>query len=85
VGPCSQGVDMGGLVFLSGMLGLDPARKTLTGTMAGAQAEQALKNIRTVLKATGLECADAVKATVLLADMNDFAAVNAVDTRFFGK
>ncbi len=83
VGPYSQGVDAGGLVFLSGMLGLDPVAKTLVGETVEAQAEQALKNIGAVLKAAGLGYANVVKATVLLADINDFAAVNAVYARFF--
>jgi 2-iminobutanoate/2-iminopropanoate deaminase len=83
VGPYSQGVDAGGLVFLSGMLGLDPESKKLSGTTAEAQAEQALKNIGAVLRAAGLDYTHVVKATVLLADMNDFAAVNAVYARFF--
>jgi 2-iminobutanoate/2-iminopropanoate deaminase len=81
IGPYSQGIRSGELVFCSGQLGLDPA----TGELAAgveAQAERALRNLGAVLDAAGLGFADVVKTTVFLADVNDFAAVNAVYASF---
>jgi len=77
IGPYSQGIRSGDLVFCSGQLGLDPA----TGELADgveAQAERALRNLQAVLDAAGLSFADVVKTTVFLADIADFAKVNAV-------
>jgi 2-iminobutanoate/2-iminopropanoate deaminase len=77
IGPYSQAVDAGGMVFCSGQLGLDPA----TGEVADgveAQAERALKNLTAVLDAAGLAWVDVVKTTIFLVDIGDFAAVNAV-------
>jgi 2-iminobutanoate/2-iminopropanoate deaminase len=69
------------LVFCAGQLGTDPA----TGELAAgveAQAERALRNLEAVLDAAGCTLADIVKTTVFLADIDDFAAVNAVYARF---
>ncbi len=82
IGPYSQAILTDSLVFCSGQLGLDP----LSGELADgveAQAERALKNLRGVLDAVGLTTADVVKTTIFLADMADFAVVNAVYGRFF--
>ena len=82
IGPYSQAVRCGRLLFASGQLGLNPA----TGTLAQgveAQAEQALRNLGAILQAAGLGYADIVKTTVFLSDLGDFAAVNAVYQRFF--
>ncbi|MEI8333408.1 MAG: RidA family protein [Chloroflexota bacterium] len=82
IGPYSQAIAAGGLLFCSGQLGLEPA----TGELADgveAQAERALRNIMAVLDAAGLGPGDVAKTTVFLADMADFAAVNAVYARFF--
>ena len=82
IGPYSPAIAAGGLLFCSGQLGLEPA----TGELAGgveAQAERALRNIMAVLDAAGLGPGDVAKTTVFLADMADFAAVNAVYARFF--
>jgi 2-iminobutanoate/2-iminopropanoate deaminase len=79
IGPYSQAIDVGGFVFCSGQLGLDPA----TGELAEgveAQAERALLNLEAVLGQAGLTFADVVKTTIFLADIGDFAAVNAVYT-----
>jgi 2-iminobutanoate/2-iminopropanoate deaminase len=81
IGPYSQGVRSGDLVFCSGQLGLDPA----TGELADgveAQAERALRNLQAVLDAAGLSFADVVKTTVFLADIADFVKVNAVYATF---
>lgn len=77
LGPYSQAVRVGDLIYTAGQLGMDPA----TGDMlegVTAQAEQALDNLAAVLAAGGAALSDVVKTTIFLADMNDFAAVNAV-------
>ena len=81
LGPYSQAIRSGDLVFCSGQIGLDPA----TGELADgveAQAERALRNLQSVLDAAGLSFDDVVKTTIFLADVGDFAAVNAVYARF---
>ena len=82
VGPYSQGIAAGGLVFCAGQLGLDPATGQLVEGGVTAEAERALANLRAVLDAAGCTFADVVKTTVFLADINDFAAVNEVYARF---
>lgn len=81
VGPYSQAIDTGDLVFCSGQLGLDPATGQLVDGVE-AQAERALRNLAAVLDAAGVRMADIVKTTVLLADIDDFAAVNAIYATF---
>ncbi len=68
----------GGFVFCSGQLGLDPATGALAGSDVESQAERAMSNLRNVLDAVGCTFADVVKTTIFLADIADFAAVNAV-------
>jgi 2-iminobutanoate/2-iminopropanoate deaminase len=80
-GPYSQAIMTDDLVFCAGQLGADPT----TGELADgveAQAERALRNLEGVLDAAGCTLADVVKTTVFLADIADFAAVNAVYARF---
>jgi 2-iminobutanoate/2-iminopropanoate deaminase len=83
IGPYSQGVAVGGLVFTSGQLGIDPATGEFAGTTASDQARRALLNVGAVLAAAGLGPSDVAKVTVFLADIADFAAVNAVYAEFF--
>jgi 2-iminobutanoate/2-iminopropanoate deaminase len=81
IGPYSQAIRSGDLVFCSGQLGLDPA----TGELAAgveAQAERALRNLQAVLDAAGLSIGDVAKTTIFLADIADFAKVNAVYATF---
>ncbi len=78
VGPYSQGVSAGALVFASGQLGIDPATGVFAGETAAEQAAQALENLDRVLRAGGASLADAVLVTVYLADLADFGAVNEV-------
>lgn len=78
IGPYSQGVEEGNLVFLSGQIGLDPASGTLVAGGTAAEAEQVLKNLQAVLEAAGLGFADVVRTTVYLVDLADFATVNEV-------
>ena len=82
IGPYSQAIAAGGLLFCSGQLGLDPATGELVDGVE-AQAERSLRNLMAVLDAAGLGPADVAKTTVFLADMADFATVNAVYARFF--
>jgi 2-iminobutanoate/2-iminopropanoate deaminase len=77
IGPYSQGIAADGLLFCSGQLGLDPATGELVEGVE-AQAHRALRNLAAVLDAAGLTWADVLKTTIFLADMDDFAAVNAV-------
>jgi len=80
IGPYSQAIAIDGFVFCSGQLGLDPATGELVDGIE-AQAERALRNLSAVLDAAGMTMADVVKTTVFLADIDDFAAVNAVYAR----
>jgi 2-iminobutanoate/2-iminopropanoate deaminase len=77
----SQAIVTGDLVFCAGQIGLDPATGELRDGF-DAQAEQVLKNLAAVLDAAGCTWADVVKTTCFLADINDFAAFNAVYARF---
>lgn len=81
IGPYSQAIAVGDLLFCSGQLGLDPATGELLDGVE-AQAERAMKNLAAVLDAAGMSFADVVKTTIFLADIGDFAAVNAVYGRF---
>ena len=82
VGPYSQAIDTGALVFVSGQLPIDPATGAIPAG-AAAQAEQVFANVRAILEAAGLGLADVVKTTVFLADLADFAAVNDAYSRAF--
>ena len=82
IGPYSQAISSGDLLFCSGQLGLDPATGEFVEGGVGAQAERALRNLGAVLGAAGLTFADVVKTTIFLADIGDFAAVNAVYATF---
>jgi 2-iminobutanoate/2-iminopropanoate deaminase len=81
IGPYSQAIAMDCLVFCSGQLGLDPTTGNLVEGVE-AQAERSMQNLTAVLAEAGLTMADVVKTTIFLADMADFAAVNAVYGRF---
>lgn len=84
IGPYSQAIIAGGLVFCSGQIPLIPETGQILEGDAAAQARQALANLRAVLEAAGSSMALVVKTTVFLSDMNDFAAVNAVYAEAFG-
>ena len=78
VGPYSQAIVSVDLVFCAGQLGLDPVTSDLVEGGVEAQAERALRNLTAVLDAAGVSWNDVVKTTIFLADIDDFAAVNAV-------
>lgn len=78
IGPYTQAVRSGDLLFLSGQVGFDPATREVVEGGLEAQTRQVLANVEAVLRAAGLRFADVVKTTVFLKDMNDFAAMNAI-------
>lgn len=82
IGPYSQGIAAGGLLFCSGQLGLDPGTGELVEGGVEAQAERAMRNLAAVLDAAGCTWADVLKVTIFLAAIGDFTAVNAVYGRF---
>jgi 2-iminobutanoate/2-iminopropanoate deaminase len=83
IGPYSQAVRANGFVFLSGQIALDPKTQQIVEGNASVQAERVLENLKGVVEAAGSSMQRVVKATVFLADMNDFAAVNEVYSRYF--
>jgi len=83
VGPYSHAVESGGFVFLSGQIGLDPATGRLVSGDVRAQADAALRNLSSVLRAAGVGWESVVKVTIYLKDIDDFAAVNDVYGRHF--
>ena len=82
IGPYSQAIYSGGMVYVSGMLGIDPADGNLKATVT-EQAEQALKNLSAVLKEAGTDTSRVVKTTVFITDMGAFAAVNEIYAKYF--
>lgn len=78
IGPYSQAVVANGFVFCSGQIPLDPATGQLVGDTIEAQTERVLQNLDAVLRAAGTDLAHAVRTTIFLQDLSDFAAVNAV-------
>ena len=83
IGPYSQAVREGPWLFVSGSLGIDPATGALVAGDAAAQARQALRNLTEIVKSAGGSAANVVKTTVFLANMDDFAKVNAVYAEVF--
>lgn len=83
VGPFSQAVRSGGFLFLSGQVGQDPASGQLVGGGVEAEAEQIFHNLQAVLAAAGKSLQDVVRVGMFLADLKDFAAVNAIYARHF--
>ena len=82
VGPYSQAIEANGTVYVSGQIPVNPADGSIPSDIV-AQAHQSLKNVGAILKAAGLDYQNVVKTTVLLADINDFKAVNEVYAQYF--
>ena len=82
IGPYSPGIRAGNLLFLSGQIPIDPATSNLVEGDIAVQTEQVMRNIAALLKAAGAGFEHVVRTTVFLADINDFAAMNAVYGRF---
>src|SRR5260221_6495907 len=85
IGPYSQAVRAGQLLFVSGQVPLDPATGQIVDGDIAAQTRRVFANLGAVLKAGGRSFADVVRTTVFLADMNDFTAVNAVYGEYFAE
>ena len=85
IGPYSQAVKAGGMVFCSGQIPIDAATGEFVSADVAEQTEQVLKNLSAVLKAAGSDLNNVVKTTVFLSDMNDFAAMNEVYARYFNE
>ncbi len=85
IGPYSQAIKAGGLIFCSGQIPIDPKTGEFVSDVVGKQTEQVLRNLNEVLKAAGTSLDHVVKTTVFLADMNDFAEMNEVYGRFFSE
>lgn len=83
IGPYSQAILMGNMLYASGQLGLDPTTRNFVPGGVTEQTEQVFKNIRAILEEAGLTIANVVKTTCFLADMSDFAAMNAVYEKQF--
>jgi 2-iminobutanoate/2-iminopropanoate deaminase len=83
VGPYSHAIRAGDLLFCSGMVGVDPSSGALVKAGAPEQARRALENLALVCTAAGARLEDAVRVTVYLEDMNDFAIVNEAYAEFF--
>lgn len=85
IGPYSQGIAVGGLIFFSGQIAIDPAVGKITATDIEGQTRQVLSNITALLAAASLTPADVVKTTVFVRNMGDFAKVNAIYAQTFDK
>src|SRR5260221_6340598 len=83
IGPYSQAIRTGQLLFASGQIPTDPATGAIVDGDVAAQTRRVFDNLGAVLKAANLSFADVVKTTVFLADMNDFAAMNEVYGKYF--
>ncbi|MCM1021464.1 MAG: RidA family protein [Muribaculum sp.] len=77
IGPYSQAINVGSMIFASGQLPIDPATGEMPDDIS-LQTKQSLSNVKAILEAEGLSLDNVVKTTVFLADMNDFTAMNAV-------
>jgi 2-iminobutanoate/2-iminopropanoate deaminase len=84
IGPYSQSVSFGGLLFTSGQIALDPASGQMVDGGFEAEAVRVFANLRAVLASAGCDFSDVLKATVYLADMADFPVLNALYAQVFG-
>lgn len=83
VGPYSQAIVSGGMVYTSGQIAINPATNAVEATDIVGQTEQIMANLAAVLEAAGSSFAQAVKTTCFLADMGDFAAFNEIYGKYF--
>lgn len=82
VGPYSQAVRIGDLLFCSGQIALDPANSQMVGSAVEAQTERVMLNIRGLLESVGLDFSKLIKTTIFLTNMGDFAKVNEIYASF---
>jgi 2-iminobutanoate/2-iminopropanoate deaminase len=85
IGPYSQGVRAGSLVFTAGQAGVDPSTQQVVAGGITEQTTRTFENLKAILEAGGTSLAKVVKATVFLKDINDFAAMNAVYSAYFAR
>ncbi len=85
IGPYSQGVVSGGMLFTSMQIPLDPSSGEMSGENTPEQAGRCLENIKAIVEAAGGSMNDIVKTTIYLADITDFGAVNEVYAKFFAE
>jgi 2-iminobutanoate/2-iminopropanoate deaminase len=83
IGPYSQGIDTGSLVFVSGQIPLDPATGRMVAPTIADQTERVLQNVKAILAGAGLDLSHVVRTTVYLVDLGEFAAMNEVYSRHF--
>ena len=84
IGPYSQGIQMGNLLFVSGQIPIDPRTGDLVPGDIETQTKQVMENLKAIVAAAGLALSDALKATCFLKDMGDFARFNGVYAGYFG-
>jgi 2-iminobutanoate/2-iminopropanoate deaminase len=84
IGPYSQGVVVGNLIFTAGQIPLDPVSGEVVGSEIGEQSESVMRNLDSVLRAAGSSLSHVVKTTCFLSDLSDFGAFNEVYGRWFG-
>ena len=85
IGPYSQAIQVGNLVYTSGQLPIDPATGNFPEGGVKEQTRQSLANVQSILQEAGLTMSNVIKTTVFMADMNDFAAMNSVYAEFFAE
>ncbi len=83
IGPYSQGIEAGGLIFFSGQIAIDPEIGNITATDVEGQTRQVLKNISALLEEVGLTASNVVKTTVFIKNIGDFGKVNALYGEMF--
>ncbi len=83
IGPYNQAIQVGNLIYTSGQIPIDPATGSFVEGGIREQTRQSLLNVKAILEEAGLTMGDVVKTTVFMADMNDFADMNAVYAEFF--
>ena len=85
IGPYSQGIIAGNMVYTSGQLGIDPENGEIVSSSIQDEARQSLKNLEAVLKEADVKLTDVIKITVFVKDLNQFAEINEVYSEFFSE
>lgn len=85
IGPYSQGIDIGGMLFLSGQIPIDPSNGEIAAADIEGQTRQSLENIKAILQAGGYTMEHVIKTTVYLKDIADFAKMNGIYQEYFTK
>lgn len=83
IGPYSQGIEYNGLIFTSGQLGINPQTGEIVKDSIEAEVEQSCKNVIEILKAAGSDASKVIKTTVFISNMDDFAKINAIYSKYF--